>query len=365
MDPWTPFRMTVVIIGAGIVGLSLARLLARQGDAVWVVDPRRPASEASWAAAGRLPVSAEAEGPGDFFQLCRRAAAHYPDFVRELEEQTGQTVGYRTEGTLALYHSEEERAGLEQRFAWQREAGIPIVHIDAHEVRVLEAEVNAPGGYFLPGDCQVDNRLLCNALIEACRKTGVTLIQTAVTEVLRQGDRATGVRLVDGSDLSADAVVNAAGAWASRIAAPGPPIIVQPIKGHMLALAIEKWALTHVVSDQKVYIVPRAGGRVLVGSTMENAGYDKAIDPAAISNLRAAAHRLAGRLADATMADAWTGLRPMIVRGGPRIGPGSPGYFLAVGHYRSGILLAPLTAQLLAPVIGGAEPDPLLVPFLP
>jgi glycine oxidase len=358
--------MTIVIIGAGIVGLALARELARRGQTVRLVDPRQPASEASWAAAGRLSVSAEAEGPGAMFELCRRAAAIYPDFVRELEEESGLTAAYRAEGALFLYHSEAERAALEGRFGWQRELGVPAVHVDAREVRILEPEASAAGGYFLPGDCQVDNRLLCAALVESCRKAGVTFLQTSVSEVTWQGDRVTGAGLVDGSRLAADVVVNAAGAWASRIAAPGPPIIVQPVKGHMLAVATEGWALAHVVQDDTVYLAPRAGDRVLIGSTIEHFGYDKAIDPAAISNLRTAAHRLVGCLAEATMADAWTGLRPAVVRGGPRIGPGSlPGYFLAVGHYRNGILLAPLTAQLLAPVIGGAEPDPLLTPFLP
>ena len=358
--------MTVVIIGAGIIGLALARQLARKGEAVWLVDPRQPASEASWAAAGRLSVSAEAEGPGGLFELCRRAAAIYPDFVRELEEESGLAAAYRTEGALFLYHSDAERAALEERFGWQRELGVPAVHLDAQEVRILEPQVSAAGGYFLPGDCQVDNRLLCAALAESCRKAGVTFLQTSVSKVTWQGGRVTGAGLIDGSRLGADAVVNAAGAWASRIAAPGPPIMVQPVKGHMLAVATEGWTLTHVAQDGQVYLVPRAGGRLVIGSTMENAGYDKAIDPATISNLRTAAHRLVGRLAEATMVDAWTGLRPMVVRGGPRIGPGSlPGYFLAIGHYRKGILLAPLTAQLLAAVIGGAEPDPLLAPFLP
>lgn len=134
----------------------------------------------------------------------------------------------------------------------------------------------------------------------------------------------------------------------------------------MLALKTEGWSPAHIVRDETVYLVPRDGGRVLAGSTTEHAGYDKAIDPAVIGQLREAAHRLLGRLAEATLVEAWTGLRPMTVRDGPRIGPGSlPGYFIATGHHRSGILLAPLTAQLLAPVIQGAPPDPLLAPFLP
>jgi glycine oxidase len=358
--------MTIVIIGAGIVGLTLARALARAGEMVWLIDPRQPASEASWAAAGRLSVSAEADDSGDFFELCRKAAAMYPDFVRELEAETGLPVAYRTEGTLFLYHSDQQHQQLERRLSWQRDRGLPIVHVDAQEVRVLEPEAGAPGGYFLPGDCQVDNRLLCAALIESCRKLSVTFMQTAANQVTVNSDRVTGVQMRDNSHLSAGAVVNAAGAWASQIIAPGPPMILQPVKGHMLALATEGWRLAHVVQDETVYLVPRQNGRVLIGSTMENAGYDKAIDPTVVANLRTAAHRLVKRLAEGTLVDAWTGLRPMVVHGGLRIGPaGAAGYFLSVGHHRSGILLAPLAAQLLAPVIQGAAPDPLLTPFLP
>lgn len=359
-------NMAVIIIGAGIIGLTLARELSRNRVAVWLVDPQKPASEASWAAAGILSVSSEAEHPGEFFQLCRQAAAMYPDYVRQLEEETGLPAGYRSEGTLFLYRSSQEQKALEQRFSWQRDLGVPAVHMSSAEVRVMEPEARAEGGYFLPGDCQVNNRLLCAALVESCRRAQVATMQIAVRAVAVEGNRAVGVELVDGTRLRGDAVVNAAGAWTSRIVAPGPPLIVQPVKGHMLTLNTEGWSLTHVVQDGTIYLVPRTGGRVIAGSTMENAGFDKAIDPATVGHLREAAHRLAPRLAEATLSDAWTGLRPLIVRGGPRVGPGAvPGYFIATGHLRSGILLAPLTARLLTPVIQGAEPDPLLVPFLP
>ncbi len=358
--------MKVAIIGAGIIGLALARELRRRGAEVLLVDRQPPAREATWAAAGLLAPSSEADAPGDFFELCRAAAVMYPDYVRELEQETGLNTGYRSEGTLLLYHSEEERRALDKRFGWQRERGIPAVHMDAQELRVLEPELRARGGFLLPGDCQVDSRLLAAALVQACRNAGVKFREGAAASVIEEGGRAAGVALADGSQLPADAVVNAAGAWAPSIAAPGVAVEIRPVKGHMLALATQGWSLKHVLHDASVYLAPRAGGRVVIGSTMEEAGFDKTVNPAVIAQLRAAAERLVPRLAQAAQAETWTGLRPAAPDARPRIGPTRlPGYFLATGHFRNGILLGPLTARGLASVILGEKPDPLLLPFLP
>lgn len=358
--------MKVAIIGAGIIGLALARELRRRGADVLLVDRQAPAGEATWAAAGLLAPSSEADAPGDFFELCRAAAVFYPDYVRVLELETGLTPGYRTEGTLFLYHSEEERPMLEKRFSWQRKRGIPAVHLDAQETRVLEAEVRARGGYLLPGDCQVDSRLLSTALVQACRQAAVTFVEGAVVSVVEERGRAAGVALADGSLLAADAVVNAAGAWASGITARGVSVVIRPVKGHMLALTTKGWSLKHVLHDASVYLAPRAGGRLVIGSTMEEAGFDKTVNPAVIAQLCAAAQRLVPRLESAILTESWTGLRPAAPDGRPRIGPTAfPGYFLATGHFRNGILLGPLTARLLAPVILGEQPEPLLLPFLP
>ena len=358
--------MLVVIIGAGIIGLALARELRRRGHRVLLIDRGPPAHEASWAAGGLLAPSSEAAGPGDFFELCRASAVLYPDFTRALEEETDLPCGYRGEGTIVVYHEETERRQLEQRFAWQRDAGIPIAHLDDRECRTLEPQLRAPGGFLLPGDCQVDNRLLCAALLESCRRNGVAFVPGEAVAVSSERDRATGVLLRDETRLPADAVVNAAGAWAGQIAAPGGAPPVRPVKGHMLAMRVDPAWLAHVVHDSAVYMAPRRDGRLIAGSTMEDVGFDRGIDPAAIARLRAAAERLVPRLRHAELAETWVGFRPAFPDRRPRIGPAAlPGYFLATGHFRNGILLAPITAQLLAPVIEGASPDPLLVPFLP
>ena len=358
--------MKVAIIGAGIIGLALARELRQRGAAVLLVDRQAPATEATWAAAGLLAPSSEASAPGDFFELCREAAVRYPDYVRELEQETGLPTGYRTGGTLFLYHSEEEHQHLEQRFSWQRERGTPAVHLDRGEVRVLEPEARAPGGYLLPGDCHVNNRLLATALVQACRRAEVVFQQGTVVAVAEQEGRAAGVVLADGSRPSAEVVVNAAGAWASNIAAPEVSVTIRPVKGHIVAVFNRGWRPTHVLHDFSVYMVPHADNRVVIGSTMEDAGFDKSVNQAEIARLRAAAERLVPRLTESPTVETWTGLRPATSDGSPCIGPTAlPGYFLAIGHFRNGILLGPLTAQLLAPVILGAPPEPLLAPFLP
>ncbi len=358
--------MDVAIIGAGIIGLALARELRRRGARVALLDLRPPATEASWAAAGLLAPSSEAPSSSDFFELCRTAGAGYADYARDLEQETGLPIGYDPAGTLFLCHSAEEQQDLERRFAWQRELGILAVHLDPREVRVLEPEARAAGGYLLPGDCQVDNRLLCCALIEACGRAGVVFHQRGVLSLVEESGRASGVLLADGTRLGADAIVNAAGAWAASLSLPGVAVEIRPVKGHMLALRTGRRPPTHVLHDPSVYLVPRPGGRLVVGSTMEEAGFDKTVDAAAIARLRAAAERLVPSLREADVVEAWTGLRPATPDARPRIGPTRlPGYFLAAGHFRNGILLGPLTAQLLAPVILGESPNALLVPFLP
>lgn len=357
--------MRIAIIGAGIVGMALARELRREKHEVLLVDAGAPGRGATWAAAGMLGPSSEAQTPGAFFDLCRAAGAYYPDFIRELEEETAFTTGYRTDGTVYVYHSPAKRDELGQRFAWQRDAGVPSVHLDESEVRVLEPDARGAGGFLLPGDAQVDNRLLAAALVESCRARGATFIQARVESVAVEGGRANGV--VIGSEATpADAVVNAAGAWAGAVAAPGVHPEIRPVKGQMLALESERPFLKHVLHDHSIYLVPRAGGRVIAGATMEEAGFDVSVQEEVIERLRDAAVKLVPRLAHGRVAEAWAGLRPAAPDGLPRIGPTSlPGYFLATGHFRNGILLGPLTARLLTSLILNNRADPLITPFLP
>jgi glycine oxidase len=353
--------MRVVVIGGGIAGLTLARELRRRGRDVELIQRDAPARAATWAAAGMLAPSSETETPGPLFELCRAAAAFYPDFIRELERETGATTEYRTDGSLFLYQTARQKAAAEKAFAWQRRAGVPIVHLDEQEVRLTEPAVHAAGAYLLLGDCQVDNRRLGAALANSCRTRGVSFRSGTVRRVTSNGGRAGGVALHEGTVLEADAVVNAAGAWAGQIEAPEAVAPVRPVKGQMLALATPGVPFTLVLHAPRVYLVPRASGRVIVGSTMEEAGFDTSVDQETIARLRHAAGVVAPRLRDAEVVETWAGLRPAFPDGLPRIGATSlPGYYLAAGYFRNGILLAPLAARLLAELICGAAPDPLL-----
>ena len=340
-----------VIIGGGIIGCTLARRLAGQGMKVAIVEKGAPGEEASWAAAGMLSPSAEAEKGSPLFELCRASLKLYRPLVTELLSETGMDPEYRTEGTLLLFENEEEHQVLLPSIEWQRSLGIPIEEISAQALREREPLLaDLPGAFYLPEDHQIDNRLLMQALVQSCRQRGVEFVlgKTA-EEVERNGSHATGVRLDQGR-IAAGKVVNTAGAWAGSIRVPGlTSAPVRPVKGHMLALESSPALLRHVVRSQRGYLVPRRKGRLLVGSTMEEVGFDKAPRAGPLTHLLRAVQQLCPALEECAVAEFWTGLRPASPDGLPLLGPTAlPDYFVALGHFRNGILLAPATAEILA-----------------
>jgi glycine oxidase len=364
----------VAIIGGGIIGCSLARALAGEGVRVAVVERGAPGEEASWAAAGMLAPSAEAEQQSPTFTLGRASLERYNHLAPELASETGIDCEYRAVGSLVLFADEQERKAWADSLAWQRSQGIPIGELSASELREREPQL-APfaGAFFLPGDHQIDNRLLMKALVQSCRLRGVEfLLGKEAVEVERNGSRANGVRL-ENDRIQAGQVVNAAGSWAGAIRVPGlAPAPIRPVKGHMLALQSSSLRLRHVARCQHIYIVPRSGGRFLIGSTMEEAGFDKAPRAGQLTGLLNAAQRICPELEQSALTEFWTGLRPASVDGIPMLGPTAlDGYFAALGHFRNGILLAPITAEILfgwllrgkSPIIAS---DPLLADaFLP
>jgi glycine oxidase len=212
---------------------------------------------------------------------------------------------------------------------------------------------------FFPKDYSVDNRRLTHALEKSCRDRGVEFRSVAVRAVEQSQ-----VMLADGQAVPGDVIVNAAGCWASQIHAPGVTFEVRPVKGQMAAVMAEGWELRHIVRSEHVYMVPRFDGRILVGATMEEAGYDKSVWPETIEELLKQSAQLVPKIRNAPVVETWAGLRPATRSGLPLIGPTPlPGYYLATGHFRNGILLAPLTAQLLAEVIRTGKTPSLLRPF--
>lgn len=357
-----------VVVGAGVVGCAVARHAARAGLSVLVVDRGRPGAEASHAAAGMLSPLAEAEGPGRFLDLLLRARAEYPAEVEALREETGIDCGYSAAGTLFLALREEDEAELAERFAWQSAAGLGVERLTADEARRLEPGISPAirAALRFPGDHQVENRALSTALWSAAARAGAEFrLGRSVVRILRGGGGTEGVELDDGTRIAAGAVVVAGGCWSASIEGFPRPIPVFPVHGQLAAIESVPPLFRHVVDSPRCYLVPKADGRVVVGATVERTGFRKAVTPAGLLRLLSAAVETAPSLADAPVAATWSGLRPGTPDGLPILGadPDVAGLFYATGHFRNGILLAPLTGRAIGEMVAG-RPSPVdLGPF--
>ena len=358
----------VVVVGGGVIGCAIARRAARGGLRVVVAERATPGMEASFAAAGMLSPLAEASGPGPFLDLLLRARSLYPDFAAALREETGVDVGYGDAGTLYLALREEDEAELEHRFAWQSAAGLAVERLDAAQVREAEPGVSpdARWGLRFPGDHQADNRALGRALWGAAARAGAEFrLGADVVALLREGGRAAGVVLAGGERIRAGAVVLAAGSWAGRMEGLPRPVPVEPVHGQIAALESIPPLFRHVVDSPRCYLVPRSEGRILAGATVERLGFRKAVTPRGLVGLLEGALEIAPSLADAAIVETWAGLRPGTPDGFPILGtdPDLPNLHYATGHFRNGILLTPLTAELIGDVLLGNTPDASLEPF--
>jgi glycine oxidase len=359
----------VAIIGAGIVGCALARELAGHGAQVTLLDRAEPGQEASSAAAGMLGPQAESDGPGPLLHLGVASRALYPEVVAALREETGIDVEYDSGGIVYVARSDDEAAALERRRRWQVEAGYRVEPLDAAAVRALAPVVadDVGGGIYFPDDHRIDNVRLTAAYARAAVRGGVRLRSGCPVLGLRvSGGRVLGVELADGA-LAAGLIVNAAGAWAGRV--PGmlvaPP--VRPVRGQMTMLQVRAPGWPYAIYSRDVYLVPRRDGRVLAGSTYEDVGFDKRVTGGALAAILRSALVLAPSLSTATLRTSWAGLRPGTPDNLPILGrdPILDGLVHATGHYRNGILLAPVTARRLTALILEGVTAPDLAPFAP
>jgi glycine oxidase len=331
----------VVVIGAGIIGAATARELARRGHPVTLLERGAEAGRrASWAAAGILTPIHLADYPEPLAQMCREAAAMYADWASEVERETGVAVEYRVtgalfvgEGACALEHEVLEGPALRKREP------------------LLSPAI--PRAAFAPAVAQVRNQRLVRALVASATRhgAGVRTRCGAVLEAARSGDRAVSVRTEAGTFL-ADAVVIAAGAWSGEVGKVfGLEIPVRPVRGQIVLLETEPGALRHIVLDAGGrYLVPRADGKVLAGTTMEEAGFDDRATVEGVEGILRWARETVPASAQWRVAAAWAGLRPALPERTPLVGP-APGWanvFVAAGHFRNGILLAPHTARKIA-----------------
>ena len=356
----------VIVAGAGLIGLAIAFELAERGASVRVCDRGEPGHGASWAGAGMLAPHTERITDESLLALGASSLAEYPAFVRRVFDASGIDARLRLDGVF--YAAFEDRA-LEalRRHARALEArGVGCEMFDRAGTLAAQPWLGAElvGGVLVRGEGFVDNRRLGRALAVACEVRGVRIEQTSI-HVECDARRVRGVR-TDRGFLAAGAVVNACGAWAARLAGVPqscvPPI--EPVKGQMVALAIPIGFVRRATWVPGAYLVPRDDGRLLVGATVESAGFDERVTAQGVHELLHAALAAAPSLAGFSITESWAGLRPGTPDQVPFLGPTAiEGYFLATGHYRNGILLAPATARLIADAIETGEAS-ALEPFL-
>jgi glycine oxidase len=362
----------VVVIGAGVIGLGIAWRLAARGVPVAVFDKGAAGAGASHAAAGMLAACCEAE-PGEdaLITLGRESQARWPAFAAELERASGMEVGLRSEGTLVVALTADDQARLNHQLVFQQKLGLPLQWISAAETRRREPHLagKLAGAVFSPEDTQVDNRKLAAALRVAAEAAGASISEhRAVNAISSHGGRVDGVVLADGTKAAADVVVLAAGAWSRGIAGLPPELRppVRPIKGQMLALRMDAAAplLNHVVWAPGAYLVPRRDGRLLIGATVEEKGYDASLTAGGILTLLEAAWRTVPAVEELPIDEMWVGHRPGSRDDAPILGAGPiEGLVYATGHHRNGILLTPITADAIARLVLDGVAEPAIRPF--
>jgi glycine oxidase len=351
----------VIVGGAGIIGLSAALELARNKFRVRVIEKGRAMSESSWAAAGMLSAD-DPEHPAELAQLAALSMVLYPEYLSIVEQLSGHPVRLRTRATLVT-----NRAGGE--FHSRESAAY-------HAVSAQEAERRIPGvatedrWFWWLEEASLDPRDLCVALPIAAAAAGVDLQQE--TEVLAVASQDSSVEITTQSGTaSAGAFVNCCGAWAASVRHPGlkrpPAAAVEPWKGQMLTVRLPPpLDLQYVLRSPEVYLVPRGEGLIVIGATVERAGFDRRVEPLAVERLRALAAELWPPIASAPVVESWSGLRPGTSDGLPLIGSaGMPHCWIATGHFRNGILLAPATGLIVRQLLQGSPPEVSLAAFLP
>ncbi|MET7638848.1 glycine oxidase ThiO [Streptomyces sp. NPDC005438] len=374
--PEPPTRTAdVAVVGGGVIGLVTAWRAAQRGLRAVVLDPE-PGRGAARVAAGMLaPVTEVTYGEEPLLALNLAAVERYPDFVRELAELTGRDVGYRDTGTLAVALDADDRAQLGELHAFQRRLGLEAEWLTGRECRRLEPMLapSVRGGLRAAGDLQLDPRRLCRALLDVAVTAGVTFHPSAARRVRVEDSRAREVTAEDGTVLAAEQLVLAAGAFSGRLEGVPPEVLppVRPVKGQVLRLWVPPEArpflsrtVRAVVRGGSVYLVPRADGELVVGATSEEQGFDTTVTAGAVYELLRDARELVPGVTELPLRETNAGLRPGTPDNGPLLGRTTlPGLLLATGHHRNGVLLTPLTGEVMTEVLTGGELPEVARPF--
>jgi glycine oxidase len=367
----------VAIVGGGAIGLACAWRLAQRGPRVTVID-ESVGRGASWAAAGMLaPVSEVHHGEEALLQLNLASSELYPNFAAELEEASGRLVGYHRCGTLMVARDRDDNAALEDVYRFQVRLGLTVDRLSSSDARRLEPALSprVRGGILVDGDHQIDNRALVGALEEACVRSHVRFVRSRAETIDLVADRVVGVKLSDGDPLRCEHLVLAAGAWSPAVKGlppdARPPL--RPIKGQLLHLRIrtDRPSTTFPLSGRNitgsdVYLVVRPDGRVVIGASTEEQGFDTSVTAGAVLELLQEAYELVPGVTELELTETVAGLRPATPDNAPLIGAAPvEGLILAAGHYRNGILLTPITADAVTDLVLSGKVATNIEPFSP
>jgi glycine oxidase len=343
-------KFDVAVAGGGLIGGSIALELARAGLRVAVFDQGEPGREASWAGAGILSPAPESPATIPLVPLGKASMALYPEFVGEVEELSGQSVGFRVKGTLDALFAADAVRELSTLIAMHHGLGLKAEPLRPEDARELEPALSpdVQAAALRPDEASVDNRALTQAVLQAARRSGVEIFPGhAAKAIWREGNTSAGLEFQD-EKVSAKWTIIAAGCFSSSIEGMKSYVSVRPAKGQMIALRAHGLAIERVLWSEKIYLVPRNDGRILAGATVEYVGFEKQVTAGGLEKILSAAIELAPELAHAKIEETWAGLRPDSPDHLPILGPTDlDGLLIATGHFRSGILLTPITARLI------------------
>jgi glycine oxidase len=365
-EPVTDF----VVVGGGIIGLSIAWSIVKEGVTVTVLESGQLGGQATGAAAGMLAPLAEAREPGPFVTLGVESLRRYPGFAAELHEETGIDPELIGPGMLRVAMNDEEAYQISQEADWQQSLGIQSDCLSTKEARLLEPALAAEVRLAIrsPEERNVEPKRLMRALALACARRGVRIVEgEPVIDFARQGATVTDVLGVANS-YTCGGVIIAGGAWSGMLGRRlDVTLPIAPVRGQILSLACLPPPIRHTIYGASGYLVPKADGRVVVGATEDEAGFDARPNAAGVGYLLNMAAILAPALRTATFDTAWAGLRPASADGMPILGrlPGWQNAFTACGHYRNGILLTPITGEIIAHEVLEEQPHPLTAAFRP
>lgn len=348
----------ILIIGGGVIGLAMARELHKQGVGnIGVVEKGAVGREASYAAGGMLAAQAETDRQDDFFELCRESRNLYPALAESLLDETGIDIELEQSGTFYLAFNDHDAQEIRKRYEWQKAAGLRVEQIDRRAILEAEPLVSPEvfEGLYFPDDWQVENRKLLAAFERYARLNRIRIYdQTEVLNLVTENGKLTLVETNNGL-FASEKVILASGAWTSLIKAAGENIRmdVQPIRGQMIGFQMLERQLRHIIYSPQGYVIPRLDGRILAGATTEDVGFDNQTTEAGVESILKNSVEIVPSLGKLGLSDKWPGLRPYATDGLPILGaiPEIENLFVATAHYRNGILLAPITAKLMADLV--------------